>query len=107
MSEIQLTDDAFENEVIKSKIPVVVDFWAPWCGPCRMMSPIIEELAGEYEGKAKICKMNTDENPGKAGEYSISAIPTLLFFKNGKVVKEVVGLQSKEELKKILDSLLL
>jgi len=71
-----------------------------------MMSPIVEELANEYKGKAKICKMNTDENPGMAQEYSISAIPTLLFFKDGKVVKEIVGLQSKEELKEILDSLL-
>lgn len=106
MSEIQLTDETFDSEVLKSPIPAMVDFWAPWCGPCRMMSPVVEELAKEYEGKAKVCKMNTDENPAKAGEYSISAIPTLLFFKNGKVVKEVVGLQSKDELKKILDSLL-
>lgn len=106
MSEIHLTDTTFESEVIKSDKPVLVDFWAPWCGPCRMMSPIVEELAKEYNGKAKICKMNTDENPQMAQEYSISAIPTLLFFKDGKVVKEIVGLQSKEELKEILDSLL-
>ncbi len=106
MSEIHLTDENFDAEVLKSSVPVLVDFWAPWCGPCRMLSPVIEELANEYEGKAKICKVNTDENPAKAGEYSVSAIPTLLFFKGGKVVKESVGLQSKEDLKKTLDSLL-
>lgn len=106
MSEIHLTDENFDREVLECRLPVLVDFWAPWCGPCRMLSPLIEELAKEYEGKAKICKINTDENPGKAGEYSVSAIPTVLFFKDGKVVKESVGVQSKEDLKKIIDSLI-
>jgi len=104
--EIILNDDNFEKEVEKSSVPVLVDFWAPWCGPCRMLAPTIEEIASEYKNKAKICKVNTDENPLLAGKFQISAIPTLLFFKNGKVVKELVGLQPKEELKKVLDELL-
>ncbi|PIS47253.1 MAG: thioredoxin [Elusimicrobia bacterium CG08_land_8_20_14_0_20_51_18] len=105
-NEKHLTDADFQAEVIKSDVPVLVDFWAPWCGPCKMIGPIIEELANEYAGKAKIAKVNTDENPATAGEYQISAIPTILFFKGGKVVKEIVGLQPKEELKRILDELL-
>ncbi|HOI42756.1 MAG TPA: thioredoxin [Elusimicrobiales bacterium] len=105
-NEIQLTDANFEQEVVKSGTPVLVDFWAPWCGPCRMIGPIIEELAGEYAGKVKVCKLNTDENPETASRFQISAIPTILFFKDGKMVKDAVGLQPKEELKKIMDSLL-
>jgi thioredoxin 1 len=105
-NEIQLTDANFEQEVVKSGTPVLVDFWAPWCGPCRMIGPVIEELAREYEGKVKVCKLNTDENPETASRFQISAIPTVLFFKGGKMVKDAVGLQPKEELKKIMDSLL-
>jgi len=106
MAEIELNEENFDKEVIKSSQPVMVDFWAPWCGPCRMMAPVVEELASKYSGKAKIGKLNTDDNPNIASEYQISAIPTLLFFKDGKVVKEIVGVQPKEEISKILDSLI-
>ncbi len=105
-NELQVTDGNFEQEVVKSATPVLVDFWAPWCGPCRMMGPVVEELAKEYAGKAKICKLNTDENQNTASTYHISAIPTILLFKGGKMVQELVGLQPKEELKKHLDELL-
>ena len=105
-SEIQMTDDNFEAEVIKCAPPVLVDFWAPWCGPCRMIGPIIEELAKEYSGKVKVCKLNTDECSWTATTYKISAIPTILLFKGGKVAKQLVGLQPKDELKKQLDKLL-
>lgn len=104
--EIILNEDNFSQEVEKSPVPVLVDFWAPWCGPCRMLAPIIEEIASEYKGKAKVCKVNTDENPELASRFQISAIPTLILFKGGKVVKELVGLQSKEELQRILNEVL-
>ncbi|MDA8130440.1 MAG: thioredoxin [Elusimicrobia bacterium] len=106
MSEIQLTDANFEQEVEKSDMPVLVDFWAPWCGPCRMLAPVIEELAKEYDGKVKVCKLNTDEAQDTAGKYRISAIPTVLIFKKGELVQQLVGLQPKEEIKKHLDELL-
>jgi len=105
-NEIQLTDENFEQEVVKSAQPVLVDFWAPWCGPCRMIGPVIEELAKEYAGKVKVCKLNTDEAQDTAAKYQISAIPTILLFKGGKVTQQLVGLQPKEELKKHLDELL-
>ena len=105
-NEIRLTDATFEDEVIKSALPVLVDFWAPWCGPCKMLGPVIEELAKEYDGKVKICKLNTDESPNSASQYHISAIPTVLLFKGGKLVRELVGLQPKEELKRRLDELI-
>lgn len=101
-----VTDETFKKEVLESTVPVLVDFWAPWCGPCRMIAPVIEEIASEYEGKAKVVKLNTDENPSSASEYQITAIPTLLFFKNGRVEKEIVGVVSKEEIKKVLDELI-
>ncbi|MDA8243178.1 MAG: thioredoxin [Elusimicrobia bacterium] len=106
MSEIQLNDANFEQEVEKSDMPVLVDFWAPWCGPCRMLAPVIEELAKEYAGKVKVCKLNTDEAQDTAGKYRISAIPTVLIFKKGELVQQLVGLQPKEEIKKHLDELL-
>jgi len=106
MSEAQFTDNNFQEEVIKSAIPVMVDFWAPWCGPCRMLAPVIEELATEYSGKIKIGKLNTDESPKVASTYRITAIPTVMFFKDGKPAGQLVGLQSKPELKKQLDALL-
>ena len=105
MSEIQLTDDSFDAEVVQSASPVLVDFWAPWCGPCRMLSPVIEELSKEYTGKVKVAKINTDDHPNAASRFKISAIPTLLFFKGGKVVEQLVGVHSKAEIKKTLDSL--
>ncbi|MCX5793201.1 MAG: thioredoxin [Elusimicrobia bacterium] len=105
-NEIQLTDANFEQEVLKSALPVLVDFWAPWCGPCKMIGPLIEELATEYAGKVKVCKLNTDEAQDSASKYNISAIPTLLLFKGGKVVQEMVGLQKKEELKKHLEAII-
>lgn len=105
MSEIQLTDDTFEKDVLQSSEPVLVDFWAPWCGPCRMLAPIIEEISKEYTGKARVAKINTDEHPNAASRFKISAIPTLLFFKGGKVVEQMVGVHSKAEIKKTLDNL--
>jgi len=105
MAEIQLTDDSFEKEALQSPEPVLVDFWAPWCGPCRMLTPIVEELAKEYEGKAKVAKLNTDDNPNAATRFNISAIPTMLFFKGGKVEQQLVGVHSKADIKKTLDDL--
>ena len=84
--EVQLSDSGFEKDVLKSSKPVLVDFWAPWCGPCRMLGPIVEEVAKEYAGKVVVGKMNTDENPDTASRYNISAIPTMLLFKGGQVV---------------------
>jgi len=105
-NEVQLTDANFEQEVLKSVLPVLVDFWAPWCGPCRMLGPVVEELAKDYAGKVKVCKLNTDEAQNTAAKYNISAIPTILLFKGGKVTQELVGMQKKEELKRLLDGLL-
>ena len=106
MGELQLTDTSFDSEVVKSETPVLVDFWAPWCGPCRMLSPVVDELSKEYNGKIKVGKLNTDDNTQVANRYRISAIPTLLFFKSGKVVDQLVGVHPKPEIKKRLDALL-
>lgn len=101
------TDDNFEQEVLQSKEPVLVDFWASWCGPCRMLGPIVEEVAGAYEGKAvKIGKMNVDENANSPQKYNILSIPTLIFFKDGKVVEQLVGVQTKETLMSKIDALM-
>lgn len=105
MSENNVTDQNFEAEVLKSNTPVLVDFWAPWCGPCRMLSPMIGELAQEYAGRAKIVKLNTDDNPNVASQYNISAIPALLFFKNGKLVEQLTGVRPKPEVKSVLEKL--
>jgi thioredoxin 1 len=102
---ITLTQENFAKEVLQSSTPVLVDFWASWCGPCKMLSPILDELAQEYDGRIKIGKVNTDEQPELASEYRIQAMPTMLFFKQGQVAKQVVGLKSKRELQTSFESL--
>lgn len=106
MSEVELSDSTFDGDVLKAGRPVLVDFWAPWCGPCRMLAPIVAELSKEYEGKVTVGKLNTDDNPGTASRYNISAIPTMLFFKGGQAVDQLVGVHSKADIKKKIDSLL-
>ena len=96
------TDQNFEREVIKSDKPALVDFWAPWCGPCQMMGPIISELAKEMEGKVKVGKLNVDENSATAQKFSIMSIPALIIFKDGQEIKRLVGVQSKEALREEL-----
>jgi thioredoxin 1 len=98
-----VTDSTFEPEVIKDSQPVLVDFWAPWCGPCRAIAPVLEELAKEFENKVKIVKMNVDENPSTPSKYGIRAIPTLILFKNGDVVGQVTGAVSKSNLKEMIN----
>jgi thioredoxin 1 len=102
-SVLTLTAASFEQEVLKSTVPVLVDFWAEWCGPCKMIGPIVDELASEYEGRAKVGKVNIDDHQGLAMEYGIRAIPTLLIFKEGQVVEQITGLKSKRDLKASLD----
>ncbi len=101
---IHLTDDQFENEVLKSDVPVLIDFWAAWCGPCRMIAPIVEELAVEYEGKAKITKLDVDNNQNTAQQYGIRSIPTVLIFKNGEVVDSIIGAVPKQQIVERLES---
>ena len=103
---IYLDSQNFENEVLQSETPVLVDFWAQWCGPCKMLSPILDELASEYEGKVKIGKVDVDKNQELSAQYSVLSIPTLLIFKDGKVQEQHVGLKGKPELKKSLDAAL-
>src|SRR3989344_8966386 len=106
MTDVIFTDQNFETEVLKSTIPVVVDFWAPWCGPCKVVSPIIEELAGEFEGKVKVGKLNVDDNQAMASEYGIMSVPSIVFFKDGKPIKTMIGAQSKENFKKGIEEIL-
>ena len=106
MSEVLLNDDNFEKEVLQYKGVAMVDFWAPWCGPCRMLAPVVEELAQEYAGKVKVCKLNTDEGSMTSAKYNITSIPTIIFFKNGEVAGQTIGLQSKAALQDKLNSLL-
>jgi len=101
-----INDTEFDKEVLKSTVPVLVDFWAPWCGPCKTMLPIIEELSTEYEGKAKIVKINVDENIDVPGKYGVMSIPTFILFKGGEPMKTFVGTKSKEDMKKEIDALL-
>jgi thioredoxin 1 len=100
------TDANFNDEVLKSTQPVFVDFWAPWCGPCRVLSPIIDELSKEYEGKIKVAKINVDENNMLASQFGVMSIPTVKFFKNGKVIAEQVGAAPKEAIEQIIKKVL-
>ena len=100
---VVVTDAEFDSTVLQSEKPVVLDFWAEWCQPCKMLAPTVEEIAGEYEDKVKVGKLNVDDNPSTATKYGIRGIPTLLFFKGGKVVQQVKGVKSKAEIKKIID----
>lgn len=99
-----LTDDNFQKEVLESDQPVLVDFWAPWCMPCRMIAPVVEEVASEYAGKIKVGKLNTDENQMTAAQYQIMGIPSLLVYKGGQVVDRIVGVVPKEQIKRSLDN---
>ena len=103
---VEVNDGNFDQMVLQSKTPVLVDFWAVWCGPCRMVAPVVEELAGEYEGKVTFAKLNVDENPKTAGQYGIMSIPTLLIFKDGAPVSNIIGFRPKAELKKSIDAVL-
>lgn len=99
---LELSDANFNQEVLQSSLPVLVDFWAPWCGPCRAIAPHVEALAGEYNGKMKVGKVNVDENPAASSQYGIRSIPTLLIFKNGKPVDQVIGGVAKSQLEEVM-----
>jgi len=103
---LKVDDKSFKDVVIEAKMPVLVDFWAPWCAPCRSIAPVVDELAGEYAGRVGFAKVNVDDNPRVATEYGVRSIPTLLIFKDGKPLTQIVGLRPKVELKKQLDAVL-
>lgn len=107
MAEIlDVTDATFENEILKSATPVIIDFWAEWCAPCRAIAPIVKDLAASYSGKVKVVKMNIDENPGTPGRYGVRAIPTVLAFKNGAVVGQITGARPKSAFEEMVQKLL-
>ncbi|MBT3269139.1 thioredoxin [Candidatus Poribacteria bacterium] len=107
MAEVLETgEDQFEADVLKSDTPVLVDFWAPWCGPCKMVAPVVEELAGDYDGKLKVVKVNVDDNPGLSVKYQVRGIPTLLIFNDGEVAQQVVGYVPKAALAEKVDAVL-
>jgi len=99
-----VTDSDFQTQVLEADLPTVVDFWAEWCGPCRMVAPVVEELAAEYQGKVRFARMNVDENPTTPAKYGIMSIPTLILFKNGEAVDKIIGARSKDDFKRWLDS---
>jgi thioredoxin 1 len=101
-----VTEQAFDTEVLKASVPVLVDFWATWCGPCKMIAPIVEDLAGEYAGRLKVVKLDVDENGGVAARYNVMSIPTLGIFRNGELIERIVGYMPKEQLKKRIDAAL-
>ncbi|MBA2749160.1 MAG: thioredoxin [Tatlockia sp.] len=103
---VQVTDASFKQEVLDSEVPVLVDFWAPWCGPCRMVAPVVDEIAQQYDGQVKVVKLNTDENPNVASQYGIRSIPTLMIFKGGQRVDMVVGAVPKTTLSNTLEKYL-
>ena len=103
---VEVTDANFDEEVLKAETPVLVDFWAPWCGPCRMVAPVVEQLAEEYDGRVKFLKLNTDDNVNTAAKYGIRSIPTLLMFKGGEPVDQIIGFRPKGDLKKTVDKAL-
>jgi thioredoxin 1 len=100
---LHVTDADFDQQILKSEVPVLVDFWAAWCGPCRTVGPVVEELAGEYSGKVKIAKLNVDDNKQTPSKYGVKGIPTLMLFKNGAVVDQIVGAVPKTKIKDMLD----
>ena len=106
MKEITITSENFEEEVLKSDKPVLVDFWAAWCGPCKMLSPVLDELAAEYSDRARFCKVNVDDELELSARFGIASIPTLIFFKNGEILKKTVGYREKDELEETLKELL-
>lgn len=103
---VTVTDDTFESQVLQSEKPVLVDFWAPWCGPCKAIGPVINDLADEFGDKVKFTKCNVDDNPVTPGKYGIKAIPTLIFFKDGQVVEQITGMVAKSKLEATLNKLL-
>ncbi len=101
---LQISDDSFDGDVLNAEVPVLIDFWAPWCGPCKAIAPIVEELATEYDGKLKIVKMNVDDNPRTPSQYGVRGIPNLILFKGGEVKEQIVGAVPKAQLVKAIDN---
>jgi thioredoxin 1 len=104
--ELELTDNNFDSDVLKSDLPVLVDFWAPWCGPCKIVEPIVEEIAKEYDGKLRVGKLNTDDNPQVASKYGVMSIPTLMIFNKGELIDRIIGAQPKNAIKDKIDAVL-